>query len=175
MPAPRSSNVPQTDPFSLAGRRALVTGGTQGVGAAIAIALANAGADICLHGLESSDLGDQTIAACQQLGVHVAAVYGDLAHEQPSHFESFTASVDEQMPGIDLLVNNAGIFIDSSFLEMTRERYRRTFMLNCESGFFLTQHFAKQWIAGGVSGRVLFYRLDQRIVSRTRACRLRRK
>ncbi len=156
MPSPRSSNVPQADPFSLAGRRALVTGGTQGVGAAIAIALAGAGADVCLHGLEPNAFAEQTIKACQQAGVAVATVYADLADEQASQLERFVAAVDEQMPGIDLLVNNAGIFIDSSFLEMTRERYRRTFMLNCESGFFLTQHYAKQWISRGVNGRVLF-------------------
>lgn len=156
MPSPSMSNVPQLSPFSLAGHRALVTGGTQGVGAAIAIALANAGADICLHGLDDNLFAKETLVACQRTGVKVATVFGDLAAEQDSQLNRLLESVERQLPGIDLLVNNAGIFIDSPFLQMTRERYRRTFALNCEAGFFLTQHFAEQWIAKGVNGRVLF-------------------
>lgn len=151
-----SRHTGQLETFSLTGRRALVTGGTQGVGAAVALALARAGASVCLHGLAANEWGDQTIAACEQLGTQVSVVYADLASQEEDQLEQFVELVDQQLPGIDLLVNNAGIFIDSPFLEMTRERYRRTFSLNCEAGFFLTQRFAKRWIAAGVRGRVLF-------------------
>ncbi len=143
-------------PFSLAGRCALITGGTQGVGAAMALALAQAGANLCLHGLHDDEQAEQTAAACRSCGVDVTTVFADLADENPASLDEFLKHVVHSQPRIDLLVNNAGMFIDVPFLEMTPVRYRRTFSLNCESGFFLTQFFAKRWIAAGVKGRVLF-------------------
>ena len=139
--------------FSLRGRRALVTGSTQGVGAAIATALARAGADVCLHGLKDDAFAEETLAKCRDCGVEVALVVGDLTDS------GFVAALPERamaiLPGIDLLVNNAGTFIDLPFLEMTAERYRKTMSLNVDAPFFLTQWFARRWVADGVEGRVL--------------------
>ena len=139
--------------FSLRGRRALVTGSTQGVGAAIAAAVARAGADVCLHGLKDDAFAEETLAKCRDCGVEAALVVGDLTDS------GFVAGLPERamaiLPGIDLLVNNAGTFIDLPFLEMTTERYRKTMSLNVDAPFFLTQWFARRWVADGVEGRVL--------------------
>jgi len=145
-----------SSPFSLSGRSALITGSSQGVGAAIAIALARAGANVCLHGLAFNDDMRQVEQACQDHGVRVACVLEDLAMGQPQAIERMFAHANSLMPGIDLLVNNAGTFIDVPFLEMTRERYERTMRLNVDAGFFLTQAYARHWIERLIRGRVLF-------------------
>ncbi len=146
----------QSSPFSLRGHSALVTGSTQGVGAAIAIALAQAGANVCIHGLHYDEHAKQVEQTCLAYGVQVQSVVADLGQSEDTAIDGFCGAVDERMPGIDLLVNNAGTYIDVPFLEMTRERYERTMRLNVDAGFFLTQRFARRWVADGIRGRVLF-------------------
>lgn len=144
-------------PFSLSGKSALVTGSTQGVGAAIAIALARAGANVCLHGLKiNDDYSQSVIEQCSAAGVTAHRIAADLAANDDESLTRFINEVEQVMPGIDLLVNNAGTYCDLPFLEMTRARYEKTMRLNVEAGFFLTQHFARQWVANSIRGRVLF-------------------
>ena len=64
--------------MNLTGHSALITGGTQGVGAAIALSLAKAGANLILHGLKEDDLALATIQQCQAYGVRVTPIYCDL-------------------------------------------------------------------------------------------------
>lgn len=142
--------------FRLSGHRALVTGGTQGVGAAIARAIAAAGADVLLVGLRDDDLAQQTLAECRQTGVQAALITADLSAPPPEYLDALLTESDQLMPGIDLLVNNAGTYIDTPYLEMDFDRYRHTMNLNVAAGYFLTQAFAKRWVADGVAGRVLF-------------------
>ncbi|MEQ1831018.1 MAG: SDR family oxidoreductase [Pirellula sp.] len=142
--------------IDLHGHTALVTGGTQGVGAAIAVSLARAGANLVLVGLSDNQYAKQTLAACRLANVRVSSIYCDLC--QPiDHVLSQVAEAALRMEhDIDLLVNNAGTFIDRSFLEMSESTFDRTFHLNVKVGYFLTQFFAKKWIANGIAGRVLF-------------------
>jgi NAD(P)-dependent dehydrogenase (short-subunit alcohol dehydrogenase family) len=150
-------SLPQhSNPFSLAGHSALITGSTQGVGAAIAIALAHAGANVCIHGLQQDDEAERVISQCRDSSVTVGFVAFDLASADETAIDRFYEEVKMAMPDIDLLVNNAGTYIDLPFLEMTRERYQRTMRLNVESGFFLTQQFARDWVSRSIRGRVLF-------------------
>jgi len=142
-------------PFSLSGHRAFVTGSTSGVGAAIAIALAQAGSDVCLHGHETTPQAKDVLKTCRSSGVQAELVIADLLRRNDSA-NSLASEVDGVMPEIDLLVNNAGIYIDVPFLEMTTQRYRDTMRLNVETGFFLTQYFARRWVGKNVRGRVLF-------------------
>lgn len=152
---PRQLPSPSS-PFSLAGRSALVTGSTQGVGASIAIALARAGANVCLHGLSRDPAAEQVIDQCLATGVRVECIEGDLAAAGDATIDALFDSVRQAMPDIDLLVNNAGTYVDLPFLEMTRDRYERTMRLNVDAAFFLTQRFARAWVESGVHGRVLF-------------------
>ncbi len=142
--------------MNLTGHSALITGGTQGVGAAIALSLAKAGANLVLHGLKEDDLALATIQQCQAYGVRVTPIYCDLW--QP--IETILREIGECSTEIDmelsLLVNNAGVFIDKPFLEMDESTLDRTFDLNVKVGYFLTQFFSKYWIRRRVAGRVLF-------------------
>ncbi len=144
------------NPFDLSGHRVLVTGGTQGVGAQIAIAAAQAGADVAIVGLHDDQSAQTTIDECRQLGRQVALVTADLAQPPANYLDDLIARVDEQMPGIDMLVNNAGTYIDRPFLEMDFDRYLKTMHLNVTAGYFLTQAFAKRWVQQQVAGRVVF-------------------
>jgi glucose 1-dehydrogenase len=143
--------------LNLRGHRALVTGATQGVGRAIALAIARAGADVALHGLRSDAQADQTRAQCAASGVQVAVVEGDLSSHPVEAAERLFRDATTAMPGIDLLVNNAGTCLDTMhFLEVTADLFERTMRLNVHAPFFLTQQFARRWVEQGTQGRVLF-------------------
>lgn len=143
-------------PFHLGGHRAIVTGGTQGVGAAIAIAIARAGADVLLLGLRDDELAQQTLASCRRCGVAAELLTVDLAQPPSQYLDHLLEQIDQVMPGTDLLVNNAGTYIDPPFFELDYECFQRTMHLNVTAGFFLTQALARRWVERGIEGRVLF-------------------
>lgn len=126
------------------------------MGAAIAVAVARAGADILLLGLERDALAEETLADCRSHGVDAELLTADLARPPSEYLDPLIAEADSLMPNVDLLVNNAGTYIDAPFLEMDFERYLTTMHLNVTSGYFLTQAFAKRWISRGTDGRVVF-------------------
>lgn len=142
---------------SLKGHRALVTGGTQGVGRAIALALARAGADVVIHGLRDDAPAQDTVRACRAAGVNAVLVTGDLATDPVAATARLYDEATRALPGIDLLANNAGTCLDTMhFLDVPPELFARTMRLNVEAPYFLTQHVARAWVAQGVRGRVLF-------------------
>lgn len=134
----------------------MITGGTQGVGAAIATALARAGADLLLVGLRDDEYAQATLADCKGHGASAELITVDLSQTPSKYLDGLVSEAQQRLPEIDLLVNNAGTYIDIPFLEMDFERYQTTMHLNVTAGYFLTQAFARQWVAGGVAGRVLF-------------------
>jgi NAD(P)-dependent dehydrogenase (short-subunit alcohol dehydrogenase family) len=140
----------------LEGRTAFVTGGTQGVGAAIATGLAKAGCNLVLHGLLHDELADQTMQACRSHGVETQLITTDLATAAPEVIPNLLSRVHQLAPNVSILINNAGTFCEKPFLEMDWETYQKTMRLNVESGYFLTQGFARRWIECGIKGRVLF-------------------
>ncbi len=121
----------------------------------IAKALAAAGSNIVLHGLRDDDYARQTRQSCLSHGVRVDWIDGDLMLDTAQAVTDLTSKAVAANPSIDLLVNNAGAFIDKPFLEMDFETYERTFRLNVAAGYFLSQFFAKRWIASRRSGASL--------------------
>jgi NAD(P)-dependent dehydrogenase (short-subunit alcohol dehydrogenase family) len=140
----------------LDGRTALITGGTQGVGATIAKSLARAGCDVILHGLRDDPTAQQTLQDCRQCGVKAELVCADLTGDSPTLINELVARVDQVSTDVSLLVNNAGTYREEPFLEMTHQSFHRTMQLNVYAGFFLTQAYAQRWVANGTAGRVLF-------------------
>ena len=139
--------------IDLAGRNVLITGSTQGVGRAIAEACAAAGATVVLHGLYDDESASASFEAVRKLDPRVTLVTGDLVGEGAvdAVFEKAIAA----NPQIDLLVNNAGTYIDAPFLEMEYSIFDQTMQLNVYAYFFLTQRFARRWVEQGVAGNVL--------------------
>ncbi|HAY81489.1 MAG TPA: oxidoreductase [Planctomycetaceae bacterium] len=140
--------------ISLQGHAALVTGSAKGVGRAIALAFARAGADVVVHG-RSQETVDQVAEACRQLGANAWAITGDLSGPTESCVQHVYEAAIAANPQIDILVNNAGTYDDVPYLEMELARFERTMRLNVQAPFFLTQRFAKRWVATGTPGRVL--------------------
>ena len=140
---------------NLRGRTALVTGSTQGVGAAIAIALCRAGADVVLHGLQIDSGAELVRDECKSLGAKVSIIEGDLAGPVEDCVGTVFKRAITAAPEIDLLVSNAGTYADVPFLDMTVDSFERTMRLNVSSHFFLVQRFARRWIESGTSGRVV--------------------
>ena len=142
--------------ISLEGKTALVTGSTQGVGRAIAVGLATAGANVAIHGLADGPEAQSALADCRAHGVRAELIAGDLLAGPTMDsigqvFDDATAAMGE----INLLVNNAGTYMDQPFLEMDFETFDCTMKLNVYSYFFLTQRFAQHWVKQEIAGRVL--------------------
>ena len=139
----------------LHGRRLLVTGGTSGIGAAIAEAACHAGADVVIVGLQDDASAQATLAACRRTGREATLLTADLS-KRPDRWVDDLVDDAEQRGTIDTLVNNAGIYAEGDFLEVTPAMYQRTMNINVASGFFLTQAIARRWVSRSIAGRVLF-------------------
>ena len=155
----------------LRGHCALITGSTKGVGRSIAVAFAEARANVVLHGRTKGPDADEALAACRAHGVRAEYILADLAGPTMDVAESVFQQALNVMPEIDILVNNAGNFNDVSFLEMDYERFERTFRLNVFSVFFLTQKFARRWVERETAGRVLMIgSINGRLAEQTHSC-----
>lgn len=139
----------------LDGHTALVTGGTLGVGRAMAEALARSGAGIVLHGLAADAAAAEAVAVIQRHGVDCRLITGDLSGPTEAAVESLVQQAFDSGAKIDLLVSNAGTYREPPFLEVDFESFDRTMKLNVYSHFFLVQRMVRRWLADGVRGRVL--------------------
>src|SRR5207249_4385939 len=135
---------------------ALITGSSSGVGRAVAQAFAQAGANVIIHG-KDADHGMKDVAArCSAHGVTVSTIAADLCLPDEGMIDALFNQAISANPRLDILVNNAGHFQDVPFEQMTWDRFAKTMQLNVTAGYFLTQRFARHWIAHHLAGRVLF-------------------
>ena len=137
------------NPFDLSGRVAVVTGANTGIGQAIAIALAQAGADVALVGRTPAE---DTAAAIRDLGRRGLIVSADL-----SSIEPVQRIVDETVAGLgglDILVNNAGIIRRADAVDFTEADWDAVVDTNLKSVFFLCQAAGRHMIAKG-KGRII--------------------
>ncbi|WP_294281520.1 2-dehydro-3-deoxy-D-gluconate 5-dehydrogenase KduD [uncultured Sphingomonas sp.] len=137
------------NPFDLSGRVAVVTGANTGIGQAIAIALAQAGADLALVGRTPAE---DTATAIRDLGRRALIVSADL-----SSIEPVQRIVDETVAGLgglDILVNNAGIIRRADAVDFTEADWDAVVDTNLKSVFFLCQAAGRHMIAKG-KGRII--------------------
>jgi len=142
-----------TSRFDLSGKTALVTGGTRGIGRAIALALAEQGADVAITSRRGGPDAESFLAAARGLARRAWSFVHDMA--DVAGMPAFAAQAWAEMGRIDVLVNNAGIAFFEPFAAITPERWRQVMAVNVEGPFFLTQHVAVAMIAGGVKGRII--------------------
>jgi len=122
----------------LEGRAALVTGGSRGIGKAIALTLAQAGADILVAAGSRKDDAMAVARAVEQMGCRADVVLGDLA--SPRTPEAYVRACERTFGRLDILVNNAGIWEESAIGDMTPDFLERTLRVNLESAFLLCRH-----------------------------------
>jgi glucose 1-dehydrogenase len=139
--------------MSLHGKVAVVTGGNSGIGKAVVLALAAAGANIVIDYVANpeatEDLEKQVIA----LGDKAIGVQADVSKVED--LERLIAQTVEAFGRLDIMVNNAGIETRTSVLDTTEQQYQRVMDINLKSAFFGTQLAAKQMIAQGSGGRII--------------------
>ena len=123
----------------LSGRKALVTGGDSGIGAAVAIAFAREGADVALSYLPEEEEDARTIVQLiEAAGVKAVALPGDLS--DPSYCESVVADTVNSLGGIDLLVNNAGKQVAADRVEnLSDDQFDKTLKTNVYGMFHVTK------------------------------------
>jgi NAD(P)-dependent dehydrogenase (short-subunit alcohol dehydrogenase family) len=122
---------------SLTGKVALVTGGAQRIGRAIALVLANAGADVAITYLSSGREAEKTVADIQWTGRRAFAVRCEV--RKADSVREAVGDVIGEFGGIDLLVNNAGAFESVQFDDITVEQWDRMFEINTRGPFLVTQ------------------------------------
>lgn len=138
------------DLFNLKGKVALITGANDGIGQAIAVALAEAGADIVAA--HRSDIST-TERMVRETGREFHSVKTDL-----SRMDSVAPLVSEALGRfgkIDILVNNAGAIIRRDTVDFTEEEWDQVMNINTKVLFFLTQAVARQMIDKGIRGRII--------------------
>jgi len=139
------------DLFGLEGKTALVTGAAQGLGQAMAIALAEAGADVACLDYKPCE---ETIAAIETLGCKSVMVLCDLKETRVSELENTLTKVYEAFGRLDILVNNAGITRPNSAVDIRELDFDDELEINQKKLFFLTQIVGRQMIARG-SGKII--------------------
>jgi glucose 1-dehydrogenase len=157
--------------IDLQGHSALITGSTKGVGRSIAEAFAAAGASVVLHGRSRDANAEEVLVNCRNRGVRAEFVTADLMAETTPTVDRLFANAIAALPAIDILVNNAGTYMDLPYLEMDWATYDRTMRLNVAAPYFLTQRFARHWIANRTAGRVLMIgSINGRLAEPTHSC-----
>ncbi|MCB8821433.1 2-dehydro-3-deoxy-D-gluconate 5-dehydrogenase KduD [Microvirga rosea] len=135
--------------FDLHGKTALVTGANTGLGQAIAVALASAGADIVAVGRSSMA---ETETAVRNAGRSMQAISADLSTLEPIERIVAEASGERR---IDILVNNAGIIRRADAIDYTEADWDAVMDVNLKTVFFLTQAFARKMLADNQGGKII--------------------
>ncbi|WP_262296507.1 2-dehydro-3-deoxy-D-gluconate 5-dehydrogenase KduD [Microvirga sesbaniae] len=139
-----------TASFDLTGRTAVVTGANTGLGQAIAVALAQAGASIVAVGRSAMD---ETERLCRDTGAGFRAVQADLSSLDP--IEQIVGEAVSLGSRIDILVNNAGIIRRADAIDFTEKDWDDVMNVNLKSAFFLSQAAARTMLADGRGGKII--------------------
>jgi glucose 1-dehydrogenase len=139
--------------MSLKGKVAIVTGGNSGIGKAIVLALAGAGANIVIDYVahpEATEALEQQVAA---LGDQAIGVDADVS--KVADLQRLVDAAVAKFGRLDIMVNNAGVETRTSVLDTTEAQYEKVMEINLKSAFFGTQLAAQQMIKQGQGGRII--------------------
>jgi len=140
-------------PMSLHGKTAVVTGGNSGIGKAIVLALAEAGANIVIDYVCHPEATEELERQVAALGDRAVGVEADVS--KVADLQRLVEAAVALFGRLDIMVNNAGVETRTSVLETTEEQYGFVMDVNLKSAFFGTQLAASQMIAQGRGGRII--------------------
>lgn len=133
--------------FSLAGKTALVTGASRGIGRGIALALAKAGAAVAINYRENQQEATATAAEAEKLGVKAMIVKADVSKKDDCI--GMFALVKQQFGGLNILVNNAGVVAMGPAENVSEDEWDKVLDVNLKGQFLCIQEAVKIMPAGG--------------------------
>jgi NAD(P)-dependent dehydrogenase (short-subunit alcohol dehydrogenase family) len=136
------STSPLGELLSLSGRRALVTGGARGLGKAIALRLAEAGADVAVADIDGALAEDAASDIASRTGVRVVGVRMDVT--DAASVRTATAEAVAALGGVEIWINNAGVFPSIPVLETADDAWERVFAVNTRGVFNGSREAARQ-------------------------------
>jgi NAD(P)-dependent dehydrogenase (short-subunit alcohol dehydrogenase family) len=138
---------------SLEGRRALVTGAQQGIGQAVVLALARAGADVAINWLDDEGCANTIAGEVRSHGRTAVTIQGDVARR--ADVERMVDTAHAGLGGLDILVNNAGVFPRSEFLDMSEDEWDLVHSVNLKGSFLVGQAAARKMVNDDVAGAIV--------------------
>ena len=137
----------------LEGRRALVTGGSRGIGRAIALGLAREGADVAVNYRRSHADAESAVREIERMGRRAVALQGST--DSALNVERFVAGAHDFLGGIDILVNNAGILKRTPLLDIGEEEWDAILDVNLKGYFLVGQAVARRMVEAGTPGAIV--------------------
>ena len=135
------------------GKVVLVTGAQQGIGRAMAVEFAAAGADVAINWLDDEPAAQAVAASVRAKGRRAALVRADLG--DGAQIGEMVATTERALGPIDILINNAGVFPRVPFLELTEADWDFVLDINLKGSFLAAQAAAKSMVAGGRAGSII--------------------
>jgi len=136
-----------------AGKIVLVTGAQRGIGRAIAVRFAEAGADVALNFLDDKAAAESAAAEIAALGRQATTIAADIS--KPEEARRLVADAERALGPIDVLVNNAGIFPRAPFLDLTEDTWDAVLDTNLKATFVCAQEAARRMVAAGRPGAII--------------------
>src|SRR6202012_5948422 len=133
---------------TLKGQAALVRGADSGIGKAVAIELAMAGAKVIINHVDAHEIAEQTVDEIKAAGGEAYAIHADVSNE--ADVQGMFAEMYQKYGTIDILVNNAGLQRDSKFVDMTMEQWNTVIGINLTGQFLCAREAAREFIRRGV-------------------------
>jgi 3-oxoacyl-(acyl-carrier-protein) reductase len=133
--------------MQLTGRTALVTGASRGIGRAIALSLAEEGADVAVNFLSNTGLAADVVDQIRKMGRKAMLAQADVADYPDTH--RMAQAVLEEFGHIDILINNAGINSDHTFVKMDQASWQNVLAINLDGPYNCTKVLVDQMIKGG--------------------------
>ncbi len=142
------TTLPTTPSFSLQGRRALVAGGSSGIGLGCAVALAEAGAHVIIMARRRDQL-DEVAAAMTTAGQSVEVMVGDIAD-----IDSMSTAIESLRP-LDIFVNSAGLARHTAAIDTDAADFDAVMNVNLRGAYFAAQAVAKSMVTDGRKGSII--------------------
>jgi NAD(P)-dependent dehydrogenase (short-subunit alcohol dehydrogenase family) len=136
-----------------AGKIVLVTGAQRGIGRAIAVRFAEAGADVAINFLDDKAAAESAAAQISALGRRATTIAADISKSEEAR--RLVADAERALGPLDVLVNNAGIFPRAPFLELTEDTWDAVLDTNLKATFVCAQEAARRMVAAGRPGAII--------------------